>query len=155
MPSLQDQNEGQHSASQSASRGSIDKLLSQRTHWSERHGTIGASARYVHTFSSESKRLCAKVSGGVLSQTPQHDAHHRNVDPSLFTAGKDFVVLGEATPSGEPGERSLDSPSPLEHVEATRTDLLPIHLHSFRHPHTADAVTFDAPRSRPLSRGWL
>src|SRR5436853_7087333 len=37
----QDQNEGPHSASQSASRGNIDSFPNQRTHWSERRGTTG------------------------------------------------------------------------------------------------------------------
>src|SRR5690348_2239641 len=55
------------------------------------------------------------------------------------TAGKDFVVLGESTPGGKPGERALHDPTPLEDREAARADLLPIHLDTFRHPDTADA----------------
>src|SRR6266699_2371386 len=40
MPESWDQNEGRHVAEKSASRGSIDSCLSQRTHSSGRHGTI-------------------------------------------------------------------------------------------------------------------
>ena len=75
-----------------------------------------------------------------MSQTSQHDTAHGEVDPGFFTAGEDFVVLGESTPGAKPGERALHDPSPFEHMETTRTDLLPIHLDSFRDPHTADAA---------------
>jgi len=48
-----------------------------------------------------------------LSQTSQHDADHGEVDPGFFTAGEQFVVLGQSAPSGEPGERSLNDPVTL------------------------------------------
>jgi hypothetical protein len=75
-----------------------------------------------------------------LSQTSQHDADHGQVDPGFFTAGEHFVVLGESTPGGKPGERALHDPSPFEHMKATRADLFPIDLYSFGYPHTANAT---------------
>jgi hypothetical protein len=101
----------------------------------------------------DDERLCAKASGAVLSQTSQHDADHGEEDPGFLTAREHFVVLGQPAPGGEPGECSLHDPTPFEHMEPTRADLFPIHLNPFRHPHTGDAVTFDAPRSRPAIRG--
>jgi hypothetical protein len=87
-----------------------------------------------------SQRLCEKASGATLSQASEHDAAHGEVNPGFFTAGKDFVVLGESTPGGKPGERALDDPAPCEHVEATGADLFPLDLNFLRHPHTADAA---------------
>src|SRR6266571_7985580 len=72
------------------------------------------------------KRLCAKASGAILSQAPEHDADHGDVDPGFFTARKHFVVKGSPAPGGKPGERALHDPAPLEHVKAAGPDLLPI-----------------------------
>ena len=101
------------------------------------------------------ERLCAKASGAILSQASQHDPHHSNVDPSLFTAGEHLIIFGKPSPCGKPGERSLHDPAPLEDMEATRPDLLPIHLDAFRYPHTADATPgmlddLDLPTQRRL-----
>src|SRR6266699_5703755 len=73
-----------------------------------------------------SQRLCAKASGAILSQAPEHDADHGDVDPGFFTARKHFVVKGSPAPGGKPGERALHDPAPLEHVKAAGPDLLPI-----------------------------
>src|SRR5713101_2009104 len=72
------------------------------------------------------QRLCAKASGAILCQPPEHDADHGHVNPGFFTAGEQLIVFGEPTPRGEPGEGSLHNPAPFEHVEATGADLLPI-----------------------------
>src|SRR5260370_3393596 len=72
------------------------------------------------------QRLCAKASGGILSQASEHDADHGDVDPGFFTAGKHFVVFGEPAPGGQPGKRALHDPAPFEDVEAAGSDLLPI-----------------------------
>jgi hypothetical protein len=61
-----------------------------------------------------------------LRQTPHHEPDHGEVDPGLFTAWKHFIVFGEPTPGGKPGEGALYYPSPFQHVEATGADLLPI-----------------------------
>jgi hypothetical protein len=69
-----------------------------------------------------------------LSQSLQHDADHGEIDPGLFTAGEEFIVLGQATPGGEPGECSLDNPSPFEYVEPLGPDLLPSYFTPLRDP---------------------
>ncbi len=79
--------------------------------------------------------LCEKALGAVVSQTPQHDADHSEVDPGFFTTGEQFLILGQSAPGGEPGERSLDDPSPLKNAEPLGSNLFPIHFLSFRNPH--------------------
>jgi len=37
-----------------------------------------------------------------LSQASYHDAAHRDVNPGFFTAGKHFVIFGQAAPRGQP-----------------------------------------------------
>ena len=69
-----------------------------------------------------------------MSQTSQHDAAHGEIDPGFFTAGEQFIVLGQSTPGGEPGERSLDNPPPFEYVEPLGPDLLPIYFTPLRDP---------------------
>ncbi len=61
-----------------------------------------------------------------MCQTPDHEPDHGKVDPGFLAAGEHFIVLGKSAPGGEPGKRSLDNPSPLEDVETTGADLLPI-----------------------------
>jgi len=65
---------------------------------------------------------------------PGHKTDHGNGDPGFFAAWEHFIVLGKPTPGGEPGERSLHNPMPFEHVEATGTDLFPIHFDSLWNP---------------------
>jgi len=76
-----------------------------------------------------------------LCHTPEHEPDHGKADPGFFTAGKQFIVLGEPTPRGEPGECSFHNPPPFEDMEAARTDLLRID----------DGVLWgpDAPLARP------
>ena len=83
-------------------------------------------ARMVSLFATWYEKLCAKASGAILCQTPEHEPDHGHVHPGFFTAREYFVVLGEPTPRGEPGEGSLGNPTPFEHVEAPGADLLPI-----------------------------
>src|SRR5207248_5087785 len=90
-----------------------------------------------------------------MSQTSQHDAAQGEIDPGFFTAGEQFIVLGQSTPGGEPGERSLDNPSPFEHVEPLGPDLLPIHFSPLRDPDASQATPrvfddLDLPAQRGL-----
>jgi hypothetical protein len=75
-----------------------------------------------------------------LSQASEHDADHGDVDPGFFTAGKHFVVFGEPAPGRKPGQRALHDPAPLEHMEATGTDLLPIDHRIFGSPDPSQAA---------------
>ncbi len=61
-----------------------------------------------------------------MSQASEHDAHHGKVDPGFFTARKHFVVFGQPAPRGKPGERALHERAPLEDMEASWADFLPI-----------------------------
>src|SRR5437588_11345164 len=102
-----------------------------------------------------SKRLCVKASGAILSQTSQHDADHGQVDPGFFTAGEQFVVLGQSAPRGEPGESALDYPPTRKDMEPLGPDLLPIHLSPFRSPDASQAIpgvfdNLDLPAHRDL-----
>ncbi len=90
-----------------------------------------------------------------MSQTPQHDADHGNVDPGFFTAGEQFVVLGQSAPGGEPGEGALDYPPTWKDMEPLGPDLLPIHFSPFRGPDTSQATpgvfdNLDLPAQRGL-----
>ena len=51
---------------------------------------------------------------------------HREVDPGFLARGKQFIVLGEPPPGGEPGQRAFHNLPPFEDVEAAGSDLLPI-----------------------------
>ncbi len=104
---------------------------------------------------SPCERLCVKASGAVLSQTPQHDADHGEVDPGFFTAGEQFVVLGQSAPGGEPGEGALDYPPTRKDMEPLGPDLLPIHFSPFRGPDPSQATpgvfdNLDLPAQRGL-----
>ena len=90
-----------------------------------------------------------------MSQTSQHDADHGEVDPGFFTAGEQFVVLGQSAPSGEPSERSLHDPATRKDMEPFRPDLLPIHFSPFRGPDASQATpgvfdNLDLPTQRRL-----
>ena len=98
------------------------------------------------------ERLCAKASGAILCQPPEHDADHGHVNPGFFTAGEQLIIFGEPTPRGEPGEGSLHNPAPFEHVEATGADLLPIDDGVLWCPDAALAAKGDAPQPPPPSR---
>ncbi len=67
----------------------------------------------------------------------EHEPDHGKVDPGCFAAGKHFVVLGQAAPSGEPGDGALHNPAPFEDMEATGADLLPINHSIFGRPDAA------------------
>src|SRR6266567_741176 len=92
------------------------------------HGTLNMAdfAECNLVIEPYTKRLCAKASGAILSQAPEHDADHGDVDPGFFTARKHFVVFGEPAPGGKPGKRALHDPAPFEDMEASWADLLPI-----------------------------
>jgi len=75
---------------------------------------------------ARTERLCAKASGAILSQAPEHDADHGDKDPGFLEASKHFIVLGQPAPGGQPRECALHDPTPLEDMEATGSDLLPI-----------------------------
>src|SRR6266705_1179326 len=91
---------------------------------------VSATLATIHadpaTYLARHQRLCAKASGAILSQAPEHDADHGEVDPGFFTARKHFVVFGEPAPGGKPGKRALHDPAPFEDMEASWADLLPI-----------------------------
>src|SRR6266705_2186090 len=84
------------------------------------------SFAHVSILLYSSQRLCGKASGAILSQAPEHDADHGDVDPGFFTARKHFVVKGSPAPGGKPGKRALHDPAPFEDMEASWADLLPI-----------------------------
>ena len=78
--------------------------------------------------------------GAIVSQTSHHNANHGQVDPGFFTAGEQFVVLGQAAPGGEPSKRSLHHPSTRKDMEAFGADLLPVHFRPFRGPGSSQAT---------------
>lgn len=84
-----------------------------------------------------------------MRQAWQHDADHGEVDPGLFAAGEQLIVLGEATPGGEPSERSFSYPPPLEHRKPLRPDLLPVSLDPFRDPDTTQAADIGCSTTSP------
>src|SRR6266702_1485222 len=45
--------------------------------------TNGKVALARRMFADQSQRLCAKASGAILSQAPEHDADHGEVDPGF------------------------------------------------------------------------
>ena len=75
-----------------------------------------------------------------MRQPWQHDADHGEVYPGLFAAGEQLIVLGEATPSGEPSEGSFSYPTPLEHMKPLKPDLLPVYLDPFPDPDATQAA---------------
>lgn len=84
-----------------------------------------------------------------MSQPSQHDADHGEVDPGFFTARKNLIVLGEPAPGGEPGERSLDNPSPFEHAEPPRAGSAPNSLRLPPGPRRPVSHSRGVRRSRP------
>ncbi len=85
------------------------------------------------------------ASGAILSQAPEHDVDHGDVDPGFFAAGKHFIVLGKPAPSGKPRERALHDPTPFEDMEASWPDLLPIDHGILWGPDAAQAAKGDVP----------
>ncbi len=75
-----------------------------------------------------------------MSQTAQHDADHGDIDPGLFAALKQFIILGQAAPGRKPGECSFYYPTPLKHVEPLGANLFPIDFAPFRDPETAQTA---------------
>ena len=82
--------------------------------------------------------LCRGLS--CLGKPSEHQPNHGKIDPSLFTAGKDFIVLGEPTPSREPSERTFHNPPPFEHMEAAGANLLPIDRGILGSPNTSQTT---------------
>lgn len=86
--------------------------------------------------------MCSWLADGVRrsGKPSEHEPDHGDIDPGFFTAGKHFVVLGQAAPGGEPGDGALHNPTPFEDMEATGADLLPIDFHPFFDPDPAQAA---------------
>jgi len=98
-----------------------------------------------------------------LSQAPEHDADHSNVDPGFLTAREQFIVFGESAPRRKPGEGALDNPAVRKHMKTARSDPLPINHGVLWGPDASQATPgmcddLDLPADRrldPLAEAFL